>query len=540
MRAWPVVRAAAVGLLIAGAATAVVAAFGLPEDRVQPHPGIHGFRVIVVLTLLALVLWGVAALMVEVDPSSGDGRRGLLGLALLGAGGGVAWTVVGLVQQWNQGFPGAVRMVGAIGSAAMAVGLLPHLLARRPAARLRRRVRAASASAGAVVVALVAGIMAPITPDLTLQARTSAFATPAPVPRAVSRVAWRTPMPGTIYGLAAGGAGVVVTLDDGAEGVDGVTGAVRWVYRHPGAEDTRVQVSPDGRTVLVGFDLAPTLHPQVVLLDADTGRVRYRFTPERPEDTDITAVSDRVWVSTSEGTHATAGTLPLVGRSVLDDRVLWRYRPPAGCVRDHNVISGVAAVRSGVVVLEQCGQRHNQFHFVDLGPSGRPRWQRVITEPGKGENQGALTFDATPDGSVVAANLFVSRPALDGATGARLEDADLLYGRYVGVPFFPSTRTIGNSLVDLRTGRRVAPVPDAEHVALLATQTAWPGESRPLPEEDGELLLRARSGAVHKVRLLPVERGLGLVLLLAVAPGGLVAADEVPGGGAPDELIGLR
>jgi hypothetical protein len=64
-------------------------------------------------------------------------------------------------------------------------------------------------------------------------------------------------------------------LDDGVVGVDGTTGEVRWSRRRSGAAAEHLDVSPDGRSVLVRMSPDNRFPYQLEALDAMTGEPRF-------------------------------------------------------------------------------------------------------------------------------------------------------------------------------------------------------------------------------------------------------------------------
>ncbi|WP_158607501.1 PQQ-binding-like beta-propeller repeat protein [Flexivirga caeni] len=520
------------GFVLSGAIVVGTAAFLLPADVVSAAGGRSGLRVLTVLMLCLLVAVGATHVA---GRHRQHGRASLI-LAVLVAIGLLAWSVPGLVQQWRLGFPGHARVLTVVGLTSIVVGLLLTLLI--PKGYGAGHSTAASAIvpiSAAALVAIVAGASYVATPGLGVVQRT---ANPVPVPAIPSRVshiAWRVRIPSSAWQVWPGGAGVVVATSNGVEGLDGTTGARRWSYRRTGKAALRwAMVSPDGRTVLLAWTPRGDWEPFVQVLDADTGRVRFSMDSAAFGVRSGQIVPGTITLSNGVVVAAaqSGNSQLLVGRSVTDGRLLWRYREPGDCSRVPST-GGLVAISTGVVLEQACqpSPSTGTLRFIDLGISAVPRWQYTVpdhvVQPSARAHASQLL--AAPDGSSLLARIVVTTPhpteslVLDARTGRRLHDAFVVYSDYLGV----TTGT--EKVIDLRTGR---PPPgdtiDPSAPVILAQQTV-------APYPTNRLQLQGRSGGLHSI---PLGVGDERRVQLLAAPGCVAVFTSSVDGVA--QLTGVR
>ena len=185
-----------------------------------------------VVLLGVLVVWARHQEM----PGSTIRRWVVTVLAVLAAMATTAFHVVDGVRRYGDGYPGVVAPLGVVGGVAVTVGLLLGIT--RPTEERRRRWNVRGLAAVACVSALLAAVCVPValtSDSWAIRSDTASAVAVPPVPGAVSKVGWTTPVPGRVRDVLRAGAGAVVRLTDGVLGVDGLSGAIRWSYRRLGA-----------------------------------------------------------------------------------------------------------------------------------------------------------------------------------------------------------------------------------------------------------------------------------------------------------------
>lgn len=434
--------AVATGLIVAGLTALAVASWVLDEDFSDAGPGfgwIQGLTVAV-----AVVAVAVLALRDRPDWRLSWGFA-VVGLAVAVLG------VVGFIAQYSSGFPGGRTLLAAVGGLAVTVSAV--VLSRVPAGRWRRpSVPSGLLALGALlVVPAVAWPLLAVTPDWRLVATTASPGEAAAVPESVSAVAWSTEVDGPIRDVQAGGMGAVVLLPDGALGVDGTAGQVRWSRRWAGAKAESLDVSPDGRTVMLQMSPANRFPIRREVLDAITGELR--FAKDAANEVHsvngfYTPMTDVSYIGADDDAFT------FYGYSVTDGRRLWEYRIPHNCFAMGGKSDQFATADAMLLPLV-CDKR--EFRYVALdGATGQVRWQHAVEFP-DGFSTDNLSMSESPDHKLVKLRLRDSADphvTLDTETGAVVSKAaDLIpYNYGLGVTGEPKNENI----VDVRSGRVIA------------------------------------------------------------------------------------
>ncbi len=256
----------------------------------------------------------------------------------------------------------------------------------------------------------------------TTAASTAAPAVPAAVPGRVGRVAWQVRLP-LLLSLVPAGAGVAVRTPTAVVGLDGPTGRVRWTWSRPGAVPAGLLGSPDRSTLVLRLDPAPAT-PALVVLDAGTGRVRFgvartwssgllQLTDAAIVDSDAVAPDPR----TGDVSRVRAPTR-WSARSVVDGRLLWDHRVPAGCRSlpdDTQTATASFPTAATLVVATVCWtgpvpvpvpadqQTPATAHLTALDArTGRPRWERRLPVAGSTAGAAGLSVTVSRDGAETA------------------------------------------------------------------------------------------------------------------------------------------
>jgi hypothetical protein len=434
--------AVAVGLIAGGLAALVVSSWDLDDDFSDAGPGFVWIQVLTV----AAVVGAVAVFALRHKPIAVlSWGFAVVGLAV------TVLAVIGFIAQYSSGFPGMRTLFAAVGGLAVTVGAV--VLSRVPAGRWRLP-SAASGLFGFVALFLVPVVAWPLmtaTPDWRLVATTASAGEPAAVPESVSKVAWSADVDGPIREVQAAGMGGVVLLDDGAIGVDGTTGQIRWSRRWAGAKAESMDVSPDGRTVMLQMSPADRFPIRREVLDAVTGELRFAKDSANEQHSVggfHTPMTNASYIGADEDTFV------FYGYSLTDGHRLWEYRIPSDCAAMGGKSDQFATADAMLVPLA-CNQK--EFRYVALdGATGLVRWQYTVEFP-KGFSRSNLDISESPDHKLVklwlrdSADPYVT---LDSQTGTVVsKTADLIpYNDGLGIAGKPKNETI----VDVRSGRVVA------------------------------------------------------------------------------------
>ncbi|MFI7540395.1 hypothetical protein [Actinoplanes sp. NPDC049599] len=324
--------------------------------------------------LVLLLCAVVAGARHRAAPGSVTRRWVVTGLALVAAVAATAFHAVDVLRRYGDGYPGLVAPLGVIGGAAVTAGLL--LGVTRPAEGRWRRwnLRRLTAVAGGSALLAAGCVAVTLTSDgWAVRSATADAVEVLPVPGAVTRVGWTTPMPGPVREVRRAGAGAVVLLEDGVLGVDGRSGAVRWSYRRLGAEAAWMVAAPGGGTVVLGMRPPKGSNGgrTMLILDAMTGAVRFSggypaglANPSQRGITDDVLVGRALWDSN--------GDYPAI--SLRDGRTAWTWHRPEGCRADS--LNDVGALPHRVVIAVTCGA---QARFVVLdSATGRQVGEHVV------------------------------------------------------------------------------------------------------------------------------------------------------------------
>lgn len=534
------------GLATAGVLALIVASWILPDDLADIGPGYGRIRAFTIVIVAGLALVGVLR-----RSRIAAANWTLAAVAALAAGITI-WAIVGFLSQYDAGFPGPRTLLAAIGGAAVAIGAL--LALRAPAdGWWPRSIHNGLWATGAFLLVAAAAIPMMLTaPDWPLSATTGPTGKPAVVPDKVARVAWSTDVDGPIKAVAAAGTGAVVMLTDGVIGVDGTTGNIRWSRRRAGADAEQIDVSPDGRTVLVQMSPHDRFPIRREVLNAFTGKVRFT------DDSSNAAHSPGFVVPMTNVSYigANADETEFRGYSLQDGRRLWTFRAPAGCriVGDH---SQQFAVANGMLLPLACGNKEFRYISVDAA-TGKIRWQHVVSLA-KPSSRIEFGVDLATDHTLV--RLYVQDAArsqnavLDTATGAVLPtptELDLKT-QGLGVAGAPGKAV----LIDVRSGRVRARRGDVLDCAL----DAGPGllsdgalcvnqSGKPFDGfmSTGKVELAAVGFAKHTVKPISVElggpfaeRSRGELVQTRAIPGAVVVYSEFqPSDGNRSRIVGLR
>lgn len=257
----------------------------------------------------------------------------------------------------------------------------------------------------------------PTAPPWPGAASTAAPAVPAAVPGRVGRVAWRLRLP-VLLSLVPAGSGVAVRTRTAVVGLDGPSGRVRWTWSQPGAVTAGLLGTPDRSTLVLRLDAAPGT-PALIVLDAGTGRVRFsvarawssgllQLTDAAIVDSDAVAPDPR----TGDVSRVRAAT-HWSARSVVDGRLLWEHRVPAGCRSlpdDTQTATASFPTAATLVVATVCGtgpvpvpadqQTPATAHLTALDAgTGRPRWERRLPVAGSTAGAAGLAVTVSRDGA---------------------------------------------------------------------------------------------------------------------------------------------
>jgi hypothetical protein len=456
----------AVGLITAGLAALIVACWVLDKDFSDAGPGSGWTQALTI----AIAVGAVAVLALRNRP---------VAWCLVVAGLAVTvLSVIGFIAQDNFGFPGKQTVLAAVGGLAVTVGAF--VLSLVPAGRWRRP-SVASGLFGLVALLLVPAAAWPlltITPTWRLTATTASPGEPAAVPGSVSKVSWSAEVDGKVKEVVAAGMGFVVMFADGAAGVDGTTGQVRWSRRRDGAETERIEVSPDGRTVMLQISPAGRLAAGWEVLDAITGELRFATDivngVRRLDDIPMTNVS-YVGVAKDESVFH--------GYSLIDGRKLWDYPIPAGCrvIGDNSDQIGQA---NGLLLPLACGEQEFRYVSVD-GTTGRPRWQHVVTLPPQWFSTNSFVSENSPDHKLVRLGLQGSAEPdtiLDTDSGTVLSTSGALIPRDYGLGLAGKPENL--SLVDIRNRRTILHSGAAFDCVLSAKSQLSGGALCPNPDAE--------------------------------------------------------
>jgi hypothetical protein len=284
-----------------------------------------------------------------------------------------AFHVVDGLRRYGDGYPGVVAPLGVIGGVAVILGLL--LGVTRPTEGRRRGWNVRRLATVACVSVLLAAVCVPValtSDSWAVRSDTASVVAVPPVPGAVSKVGWTTPVPERVRDVRRAGAGAVVRLTDGVLGVDGLSGAIRWSYRRLGGHAAWMVVSPDGGSVALGMALPEDRGADAMLiLDAMTGAVRSSgrypsslLNPTQDMITDDVLVGRPMWNDD--------GAYPAF--SLRDGSIAWTWHRPDGCRADD--LYSVGALHHRIIVSVKCGA---QARFVLLdSATGRQVGEHVV------------------------------------------------------------------------------------------------------------------------------------------------------------------
>jgi hypothetical protein len=444
----------AAGLITAGLAALIVASWVLSKDFADVGPSPWWTQALTI---------GIAVGTVAVFALRNRPVKPLaLWLAVAGIA-VVALGVVGFIAQYGTGFPGRQTVLAAVGGLAVAVGAV--VLSLVPAAKWRLP-SVASGVFGLVALLIVPALawpLATVTPDWRLVATTASTGEPAAVPESVSKVAWSAEVDGEIKEVVAGGLGALVMFPDGVAGVDGRTGEVRWSRRRAGAEAEQIDVSPDGRTVMLQISPADRLPVRREVLDAITGELRF---VRDGASTSWAAKGFYTPMTNASYIGAKEDRSEFYGYSLIDGQRLWTFPMPAGC-RTLSGNSDQFAQGNGMLLPLQCDK--TQFRYVSVdGTTGQPRWQHTVTFPREFSDRD-FSLDRTPDRKLAriwlegsAEPIFV----IDTETGTVVSRATDLAPRSFGLGTAGEPKK--QTLVDVRSGRAVVSGGAALNCALDA------------------------------------------------------------------------
>lgn len=464
-----------------------------------------------------------------------------------------AFHVVDALRRYGDGYPGVVAPLGVVGGVAVTVGLL--LGASRPAEGGRRRWNVRRLAPVACVSALLVAVCVPValTSDSwpIRSATASAVAVP-PVPGAVSKAGWTTPMPGRVRDVRRAGAGAVVLLEDGVLGVDGLSGAIRWSYRRLGGHAAWMVAGPDGGAVVLGMALPENRGADTMLiLDAMTGAVRSSghypsslLNPSQDMITDDVLVGRPMWNDD--------GAYPAF--SLRDGGIAWTWHRPDGCSADD--LHSVGALHHRIIVSVRCGA---QARFVLLdGATGRQVGEHVVATSTK-RNLPPEVITA-PDRLLALLKAHDSVPPEQAYQLLDVESDQILPMRY------PLRRLIGHGLATGGETWKVGPLHDARTGEVRQPETigycAVDGvllESMVLCVarrdyswitgfmDTGQADLTLTQLGTHQAAELPVDlgprekAGSEHALELVAANGAVIVYSDIDGrGGSGNVVVGLR
>lgn len=475
------------------------------------------------------VVIGVAAGVV-VAAASSLGRARLVG-GVLGVGLAVTVLVL-LVGDVRSGLPGTGLPVLAVGAVAVAAG-----------AFARGDWRPRPLGVGLAVVVGAAAVLAPVGVERAVvrsETRDARDFPPEPVAQRPGGRQWAWQPSSDVVGVVAAGHGVAVGLAEGAVvALNGADGRQEWRYARSGARVGAVAASMDGRAVVAAFGSPRDTRTQlVVVLDADTGAVRFRLTlrsvlvevGELVPGTRTLAVRDREVVT---------------GYDLQTGRERWRWTPPEGCQARYAL---PARGRTTVFAPVECA---DEVALVALDEvTGRERWRHGIPAgPADGEGADVLLLGA-PDGSVVWVRMSRGRAGtgglLDAETGAVLARPEAPWTVRVEQGATPlleqqdSGRPTVVEALDPRTGGTARLSVEACPVRVADTTTATT-YLRACDDNGRELTVVAQPLDGSPPTATPVRldgSGSRSDVRLVAAPGAVVVAREAYGG-TPAPVVGL-
>lgn len=394
-------------LLLSGWATAMVAGLWVPRGLPEPHPGESGLLWWPVAIAVVIAVWVARAVLrrrrrVAGRPAASDGDSlALLGVAALACCAALAvWAGWGLVEQLSKGWAGYSTSVSLVGAIAGVVGAALLIAAERSAAPGRPApvwTRVAAALVPAVAVAAVAALLATTWAPTARLTATTAPAIKAPaLPEDLTAVAWRKEMPTQLHQVIAAGPGVVALVDDGLVALDGTTGKERWSHRREGAVSSKVDVSPDGRTLLLTWSAGAYGATEFVFLDATTGAVlhqRPRVGAQMSGSVSLHPMSRSTFVLTSRDEDKVAGFDLRTG----DQR--WQYALPSGCSLANSFF--LTRTDGPAILPLQCGEDlDTTVRFVAFGDGPEPVWEREFAAPQTTPTPSPVSVRTSADGSV--------------------------------------------------------------------------------------------------------------------------------------------
>lgn len=468
------------------------------------------------------------------------------GLAVAGAG-VVVLGVLGFLYQFNSGFPGRQTVLAAVGGLAVLVGAV--MLSSVPDGNWPRPTRESGlfGLAAFVLVPALAWPLAMSTADWRLAATTAPAGVPAAVPATVSKVAWSIEVDGEIKEVVGGGPGALVRFSDGVAAVDGTTGQIRWSHRRAGADADAIDVSPDGRTVILQIRQGNRRPLRTEVLDAITGDVRYA-TDSAPRTFSIGGFY-RPMTNTSYIT-ADEDRSEFDGISLVDGRRLWTFSVPAGCRSVGGVADGFAQA-NGMLLPLRCNEKEFRLVSVD-GTTGLLRWQHVVTST----EQFSFRLNKSSDHELAAISLgqdlAKSSFVIDTETGAVVSEGSSLSLRSAG------RGVVDKTLVDIRTSRAITGSAASNQCVAVDDSGLSGGAVCPAPEVEmfrkvratgvGDFLTTRLGGA--EVTPLPVPLGGPFIdadgdrysepYRVAAGPGAVFLYSEfTPVAGVKPRLVGL-
>ncbi len=509
---------------------------------------------VLAVVLLALLVVALFARHQEAwNPVAEQSRRSrptwfatvLAGLATLGVG---AYAAVNLWHGYRAGYPPLRPLLGLLGAAALLAALLLGWAAPVDGRWRWHTGRVLLAGATVLVLAATVALVSSTRDAWAVRTHAAAATTVPTVPTGVSEVAWRATVPAShIRDVVRAGAGVAIQIDDGALGIDGRTGAVRWSYRRVGADSRRLAASPDGATVVLAMD-TPADGSKLVVLDAMTGRVRAQPDLHGGHTVVGDLTDTAIVVTTGDG---------LAGYSVRDGRQLWHWTlPDLGC-RTNLRSDDVRLMPAEVIVAARCP---GTALLVRLdAATGRERDRRPVSVSGSG----SVSLRVAPDYSLlVVSYLDTAKTAQRLVAGPGTElvplDTNIFTLLPAGRGLTPILRDAPGQVVDVRTGAPVGTQVDgldncvARATGLLA-DAALCQDARTAADFDtffatGRVGVRIARYAGELGRLTvdlgPRQShasGTGTVVSFAVGNGAVVAYSELPpGSGTANVIVGLR
>jgi hypothetical protein len=535
----------AAGLAVGGV-VALVVAWVLGNDFSPAEPGSGWVRV---ATVVVVLLLGGAVWLRWRRPGDRTIPRTTFALA------GAAFVLVvlagwGFVGQYLRGFPGQAALLATLGGLAVTSGALLGV-------RTTEKWRALPAAGTFLLVAVVATPLMLVVPDVRVDATTASAAEAPAVPTSVSTVAWSTEVDQSVRDVVPAGTGVVLLLDNGVMALDGRTGDIRWSRVRHGAEAAQVDVSPDGRTVLVQYRPGDRFQVQREIIDAYTGEVRYTVdSGESDSETGfVSPLTNTVYIGGDNESE-------YYGYSLIDGRKLWTYRLPRGCWAE--IPTKHFTVPSGLLLPVVCPEEDVDFQYVMVnGTTGKVRW--TYDMPFESDTSGGIFLDAkiSPDHRILAVSASPDtsderiEAVVDTETGKALPAPrpERLGAGGIGLVALSEEES---QLVDLRSGK---PMPSTAASldclwrtfgAVLASGAACVDPAIDLDDtgfvENGRTELGMTTFAGEELHLVPVAFGGPLdrssyddPIRFVAAPGAVVVTAGMPlAEGGRLQVIGLR